>query len=391
MTTRLKAPAASLENYEDGKTRFGSNYGAAAIEARRCRVADFLARANFEATFITPIRHKSRALASERGAGKEPDPVKLLRPLVAQAHGILRERFEAGGSVEDYLRDRAKLADSTVIGLLHVASISNGLRNHSMVAPLAAVAVGGYGRTELAPGSDLDLLFLLPETNRACADGCAPEMKACISTVVGSLWDLGFKLDHAVRSASECLELARNDATVLSGLLDRRLLWGGFGLFTALDSAVMALLSGPDAGHWRDTVGSALSSRDRLAMCEMQGFEEEPDLKRSPGGLRDLQRAILLNGPGSLHSKSFTHPSLVDAHRFLWSVRCHLHLLAGRAEDRLSLSFQPSITRRLGLNGPQKSAGPLLMDLVRCHRRSVLAAMSGPAGTGDKAALIANA
>jgi len=100
--------------------------------------------------------------------------VKLLRPLVAQAHGILRERFEAGGSVEDYLRDRAKLADSAVIGLLHIASVSNRIRNRSMVAPLAAIAVGGYGRKELAPGSDLDLLFLLPEGSRTGIGGCAP-------------------------------------------------------------------------------------------------------------------------------------------------------------------------------------------------------------------------
>ena len=134
------------------------------------------ARSNFDTTVIAAIRHRSRAIASESGAGGGSHPVKLLRPLVAQAHGILRERFEAGGSVEDYLRDRAKLADSAVIGLLHVASISNGIRNRSMVAPLAAIAVGGYGRKELAPGSDLDLLFLLPES--------------------------GFVLDHAARSAS---------------------------------------------------------------------------------------------------------------------------------------------------------------------------------------------
>ena len=382
MTTRIEGLDASLANSANGKAALGSDYGARTTEAKRCRAAGSLASSDFEATVIASIRHTSRAIASERGAGREPDPVKLLRPLVTQAHAVLRERFEAGGSVEDYLRDRAKLADSTVVGLLHIASISTGLRSHSMVAPLAAVAVGGYGRTELAPGSDLDLLFLLPETGRACADGCAPATKACISAVVGSLWDLGFKLDHAVRSASECLELARNDATVLSGLLERRFLWGGFSLFTSLDTAVMALLSGPDAGHWRHTVGSALSSTDRSALCEMQGLEEEPDLKRGPGGLRDLQRAILMNARGSQHSRAFPYPSLVDAHHFLWLVRCHLHLLAGRAEDRLSLSFQPGITRRLGLNAPHRSAAPLLMDLVRRHRRSVLAAIGAPASAG---------
>ena len=200
---------------------------------------------------IAAIRHRSRAIASESGAGAGSHPVKLLRPLVAQAHGILRERFEAGGSVEDYLRDRAKLADSAVIGLLHIASISNGIRNRSMVAPLAAIAVGGYGRKELAPGSDLDLLFLLPESSRVGTGGCAPATKACISAVVAGLWDLGFVLDHAARSASECLELARDDATILAGLLDRRFLWGSFGLFASLDADITALLSGPDAGRGR--------------------------------------------------------------------------------------------------------------------------------------------
>jgi [protein-PII] uridylyltransferase len=301
--------------------------------------------------------------------------VNLVRPLVAQAHGILRERFEAGGSAEDYLCDRAKLADSAVVGLLHIASISNGIRNRSMVAPLAAIAVGGYGRRELAPGSDLDLLFLLPESSRACAGGVAPATKACISAVVASLWDLGFELDHAVRSASECLELARDDATVLAGLVDRRLVWGGFGLFTSLDTDITVLLSGPDAGRWRDAIGAAMSSTHRHAPREMQRSEDEPDLKRGPGGLRDLQRAIWANTPASGRLMSLTQASLVEAHRFLWLVRCHLHFLAGRAEDRLSLSLQLGIARRLGLDAPHKSAAPLLLDLFRYHARNVLTAI----------------
>src|ERR1700730_17584004 len=86
------------------------------------------------ATSSVPLREKA-------GQANGVTRRKLLRPLVAQAHDILRERFEAGGSAEDYLCDRTKLADSAVVGLLHIASISNGIRNRSMVAPLAAVAV----------------------------------------------------------------------------------------------------------------------------------------------------------------------------------------------------------------------------------------------------------
>jgi [protein-PII] uridylyltransferase len=244
-----------------------------------------------------------------------------------------------------------------------------------MVAPLAAIAVGGYGRKELAPASDLDLLFLLPESSRACAGGVEPATKVCISAVVGSLWDLGFVLDHAARSASECLELASDDATVLAGLVDRRFPWGGFGLFTSLNTDVTALFSGPDSRRWRDAVGDALSSTHRFEPREMQGLEEEPDLKRGPGGLRDLRRAIWANTPASGRPRSFTQASLIEARRFLWLVRCHLHLLAGRAEDRLSSSFQPGITRRLRLDAPHKSAASPLLDLFRYHRRNILAAI----------------
>jgi UTP:GlnB (protein PII) uridylyltransferase len=78
----------------------------------------------------------------------------------------------------------------------------------------------------------------------------------------------------------------------LPGLVDRRFLWGGFGLFTSLDTDIAALLSGPDAGRWTDAIGDALSSTHRRAPREMQRLEDEPDLKRGPGGLRDLRRAI---------------------------------------------------------------------------------------------------
>ena len=173
----------------------------------------------------TTIRHALRALASESGPGEGLNRVRLLRPLVAQAHDILRERFESGGTAEAYLRGRARLADSVVIGLLHIASISSGMRDGSMVAPLAAIAAGGYGRRELAPGSDLDLLFLLPPSSSSCAEAVAPATRACIGAVVTCLWDFGFVLDHAARSVEECLELAKHNPTVLAGLVDRRHLW----------------------------------------------------------------------------------------------------------------------------------------------------------------------
>ncbi len=190
------------------------------------------------------IRHALRAFASERGPGEGLNRVRLLRPLIARVRETLRKRFESGGSAEAYLRYRARLADSVVIGLLHVVSISSEIRDGSMVAPLAAIAVGSYGRRELAPGSDLDLLFLLPESSSSSTGAVAPATRACIGAVVACLWDFGFAPDHATRSVRECLELAKDDPTVLAGLVDRRHLWGGQGLFNTLDAELRALSAG---------------------------------------------------------------------------------------------------------------------------------------------------
>lgn len=319
------------------------------------------------------VRHALRALASETVPQARRRGVKLLRPVVAQAHEVLRERLEAGGSVEDYLRGRTRLADSAVIGLLHIASASTGMRGDSMVAPLAAIAVGGYGRSELAPGSDLDLLFLLPESSQpgAGADATA----ACVNTVVAGLWDLGFVLDHAARSSRECLDLAHREPAVLASLLDRRFLWGGFGLFAALDADLARLFSGPEAARWRGAIGLAMVNARRDALQGAQTSEDEPDVKRGPGGLRDLQRALSANTLASGRPTVLAEPALIEAHRFLWLVRCHLHLLVGRAQDRLSSALQPGVARRLGFDEPRgTTAASRLLRLFRRHAHNVLQA-----------------
>ena len=326
------------------------------------------------------IRHALRALASETGPliGRG---VKLLRPLVAQAHEVLRERLEAGGSVEAYLRGRTRLADSAVIGLLHIASVSTRMRGGHMVAPLAVVAVGGYGRSELAPGSDLDLLFLLPERSQSGDGAVAAATETCIKAVVPGLWDLGFVLDHAARSSRECVDLARNEPTVLATLLNRRFLWGGFGLFTALDADVAGLFAGPLAARWRAAVGAAMASTRGDALNAVQ-TPNEPDVKRGPGGLRDLQRALSVNTLASGRPAALAEPALIEAHRFLWLVRCHLHLLVGRAEDRLNSALQPEVARRLGFNEPYgRTAAPCRLHIFHRHAHNVLQAAALATGS----------
>jgi UTP:GlnB (protein PII) uridylyltransferase len=328
--------------------------------------------AELDMTSTATIRHALRALASETGLQAGLRGVKFLRPLVAQAHEVLRERLESGGSVEDYLRGRARLADSAVVGLLHIASTATEMRGDSMVAPLAVVAIGGYGRRELAPSSDLDLLFLLPERNQP---GPTVATAACINAVVAGLWDLGFVLDHAARSAQDSLDLAQSEAAVLATLLDRRFLWGSFGLFAALDANLARLFSGPHAAYWRRAVDSAMTSTHRDASHGAQTPEDEPDVKRGPGGLRDVQRMLVVGTLASGRPKALAEPPLIDARRFLWLVRCHLHLLAGRAEDRLKSALQSAVARRLGFSdSPGMTAAPHLLQHFRRHANNVIQA-----------------
>jgi [protein-PII] uridylyltransferase len=181
--------------------------------------------------------------------------------------------------------------------------------------------------------------------------------------------------DHAARSVRECLELAKDNPAVLAGLVDRRHLWGCQGLFATLDAELAALFAGPDAGRWRDAVGSALSPTPRHAPRDGYALEDEPDVKRGPGGLRDLQCALWATACASGRSKPLKPSRLVQAHRFLWRVRCHLHLLAGRAEDRLTRSLQSGIARRLGLADSGGPAARPLLDLFRYHARNIVAAI----------------
>jgi [protein-PII] uridylyltransferase len=214
---------------------------------------------------VDSVRHALRAIAS--------DPAEALdrrrwlaraRPLVDRSQATLRARFEVEGSVTALLRGRAAIADGAVIGLLHLArAVVRSDQVVTAVAPVTVLAVGGYGRRELAPASDLDLLFLLAD----------PAARAYAERLIGflltGLWDLGFEVGHTSRTIAECEALARAEPKVLVSLLDARFLAGSFSPFVRLETAVrqMAKDLGAEAGD-----------------------EEEPDVKRSPGALRDIQR-----------------------------------------------------------------------------------------------------
>jgi [protein-PII] uridylyltransferase len=327
------------------------------------------------------VRHVLRAAAS--------DPAVLLdrqrwlarvRPLVDRSQATLRARFEAEGSVEAFLRGRTRLADGAAIGLLHLArAVVRSDDVVTAITPVTVLAVGGYGRRELAPASDLDLLFLMGNpAGRAHAE-------RVIGFVLAGLWDLGFEVGHATRTVAECMKLARIDHSVFGSLLDARFLAGSFGLHAMLEGDVRQAVTAVGA----QALAAALAPRPAASLeaARAANDEAEPDVKRGPGALRDIQRLLWLArlGHGGADSgaqsalagpDATVPPTVADARRFLWQVRCHLHLLAGRARDRLVRELQPLVACRLGLGrGPDAGAAEL-MDRYHAHTRAVRALLS---------------
>ncbi|MDX6804654.1 [protein-PII] uridylyltransferase [Terrihabitans rhizophilus] len=215
---------------------------------------------------------------------------------------------------------------------------------------LAVIAVGGYGRGLLAPGSDIDLLFLSPNDTTAWGH-------AVVEAMLYVLWDLGLKIGHSVRGLDECIRQSRADITIRTSVLEARAICGDMELADVLavrfDKEIVQ-------GTELEFVSAKLAERDeRYRRTETSRYVVEPNVKEGKGGLRDLHtlfwiakyvyRVREVNDlvAAGLYSRSEL-AMFLKAEDFLWAVRCHLHFVTGRAEDRLSFDLQPEIASRLG-------------------------------------------
>ena len=220
----------------------------------------------------------------------------------------------------------------------------------SALQEVAIIATGGYGRGTLAPGSDIDLLFLLPGKQDAASG-------RFIEFILYTLWDMRLKVGHATRSTEECIRLARTDNTILTSILEARFICGNERLSRSMQFHFRRDIVQAGA---RKFVADKLAERDvRLAKSGESRYLVEPDLKDGKGGLRDLHTLFWIakflydaNSPEELADKgAFTHEELARFQKcedFLWAVRCHLHFIAGRGEDRLSFDRQAELAARLG-------------------------------------------
>ncbi len=290
------------------------------------------------------------ALASEAREPPRGKVVEALRQALQRGRAEIRGRFDAGATGTEVVRSLSFLMDQLIRSLYdfvgaHVYPLANPTAGEHMTV----VAVGGYGRGELAPYSDIDLLFLLPYKP-------TPHTEQVVEYMLYTLWDVGLKVGQATRSVEETLRQARADLTIRTAVLEARYIWGDEKLFADLKRRFESEIIKRSAGEF---VQAKLAERDeRHRRLGDSRYVVEPNVKEGKGGLRDLQTLFWiakyiyrvddvekLVELGVLSAK--------EAHRFeraqnfLWTVRCHLHFLTDRAEDRLTFDRQGEVGRRM--------------------------------------------
>jgi [protein-PII] uridylyltransferase len=275
--------------------------------------------------------------------------IPLFRSALQAATEILKQRFLSGVLAADLVPQRAWLIDQL---LYRAWTHLETLPSHDV----ALVAVGGYGRGELHPGSDIDLLILVGTHDR---DSFYNE----IERFIVCLWDIGLEVGHSVRSLEECVSEATNDVTVATNLMEARLIAGPKPLFEALK-----VCTGPEQVWPSDRFFFAKrrEQRARHAKFDDTAYNLEPNVKGSPGGLRDIQMigwvAKRHFGAKTLHGlvdheflTEAEYDRLIAGQNFLWQVRFGLHSLTGRKEDRLLFDYQKTLATQFGFHDNEHS------------------------------------
>jgi [protein-PII] uridylyltransferase len=258
------------------------------------------------------------------------------------ASANIKERFIAGESVVTLVHLRAAVIDQLLVHLWR--------KNANYCAGVAAlIAVGGYGRGELHPSSDVDIMLLLPDD---LPESCEPEL----SDFITALWDVGLEIGHSVRTVAQCYEQASSNLTIATTLIEARLLDGPGELYESMQDVIS-----PDR-MWPPNEFFAEKRNEQIARHHSYNdtaYNLEPNVKGSPGGLRDIhmigwvaKRHFGVQTLDELVQHKFLSPGqlerLNDGQAFLWRVRFGLHVLTGRREDRILFDHQINLAELLG-------------------------------------------
>jgi [protein-PII] uridylyltransferase len=290
-------------------------------------------------------------------AGATPaEPRAAVVPILKAALELGRTKIATAFKADPFssaptTRAYAWLTDAVVIEVFALANTHlHPNPNPASKEHLALIAVGGSGRGEMAPHSDVDLLFLAPYK-------LTPWAESLIESMLYILWDLKLKVGHASRTVKECLRLAREDYTIRTSLVEERFLAGDVALAGDLTHRLRTELF---ALTIPDFIDAKLTERaERHRKQGGQRYMVEPNVKEGKGGLRDLQSLYWIgkyihgvkDASELVAQKVFTqdeYEEFREAHGFLWAVRCHLHLLTNRAADQLTFDMQVEVAEAMG-------------------------------------------
>jgi [protein-PII] uridylyltransferase len=329
-----------------------------------------------------PLPDKAALVAAIRTELEETGDPRQKRAVVVRqlqaARGAATSAFadafkEVPRSAQALISAQAALTDVLVQAADAAARLMHPLPNPTEAERIAILGVGGYGRGEMAPHSDVDLLFLTPWK-------ITPWAESVIETMLYLLWDLKLKVGHASRTVKDCLRLGREDVTIRTALLEHRFIVGDASLAAELDDRLWSEL-------FRNTGAEFIEAKlaERAERHKRQGGQRyvlEPNVKEGKGGLRDLQTLYWIGkylhrvpdakglvGAGLLSREEFD--SFALAEDFLWAARCHLHYITGRATDVLTFDLQVEVAARMGYrdSGGRRAVEHFMQDYFRLATR----------------------
>ena len=271
-------------------------------------------------------------------------PVSLYKQTIKSALKKLAEHQNEGVSTSNLIENYTWMIDQLI-----VIAWQQHLNDFDFSDDIQLVAVGGYGRGELHPYSDVDLLILLGGNNYDA-------VQEFIENYLRFLWDIGLDIGHSVRSLKDCIKEARQDITIMTNLLESRHLAGESSLLDALDNKVRGNRIWPADKFFNQKVQE---QQDRHAQYQDTAYSLEPNIKESPGGLRDLQTILWvynrrfgvrsfreMKKQGHIHDDEYR--LLIRARNILWKLRAGLHLNTNRHEDRLLFDSQRQLAKEFG-------------------------------------------
>ncbi|MDH5710138.1 MAG: [protein-PII] uridylyltransferase [Gammaproteobacteria bacterium] len=280
---------------------------------------------------------------------KPADILTELKQAVSDTNTGLKKLYQSGTEVEAIVFGRAHLVDQLLIIVFEHLF-------HDIHQNISLVAVGGYGRGELHPASDVDLMLLLDDEENE-------QTKDALERFLTLLWDSRLEIGHSVRTLKECITEAEKDITVATNIMEARLLCGDKNLFEQMKSE-----TGPDS-IWDNQSYFQAKLQEQLQRSGKfndTAYSLEPNIKESRGGLRDIQmigwvakRHFNTESMQGLVEKNFLQQKelndLLDGQHLLWRIRCSLHYLAGRREDRLLFDYQRDLAYEFGFKDDENN------------------------------------